>query len=124
MRKLLLIVALSFALAGVAGADDEQLFTSLTAVSATGAGSAVRSVQGTGGRNFTWVTFFTGTPTSINVNLEGSVDGTHYFTLDSSTSTAGEMRHVAYKNVRFVRCNISAYTVNGSTATCEIFGVS
>jgi hypothetical protein len=124
MRKFTKVLAVIFLLAAFAGADDDQLFTSLNAVSATGAGNAVRSVGGTGERNFTWVTFFTGTPTAINVNLEGSVDGTHYYTLDSSTSTSGEMRHIAYKSVRFVRCNISSYTVNGSTASCRIFGVS
>jgi hypothetical protein len=95
---------------------------SLSAVAATGAGTVYASpvVQGKLADRFTWTTTFTGTPTAITVNLQGSIDGTNYFTLDTSTSTTAEMRHVVNKPVRFTRCQISVYTVNGSTATCSL----
>lgn len=56
-----------------------------------------------------------GTYTSININLEGSLDGTNWFTLDSSTAIAGELRHVANKKVRFVRANKTASVTNTGT---------
>lgn len=92
-------------------------FVSLSGVAATGAGS-VLNVNGP--VSITWQTTFTGTPTAITVNLEGSIDGTNYFVLDTSTSTTAEMRHVVNKQVDKLRCNITAYTVNSSTATCSL----
>lgn len=103
---------------------------SLNAVATTGAGDSYQFVP----RNnsyptaITWQTIYTGTPTAITVNLEGCLTNcataANWATLDSSTSTANEMRHVVYKAVPFVRCNISAYTVNGSTATCQFVATS
>ena len=67
-----------------------------------------------------WQMSYTGTPTSITVNLEGSLDGTTWATVDTSTVTTGEIRFLSSKLVRFLRCNVSAYVVNGSTAKCQI----
>jgi hypothetical protein len=108
-----LLVVLLFAIIAWAA----TAFVSLSGVAATGAGTALTVSDRAS--SVTWQTVFTGTPTAITVNLEGSIDGTHYFTLDSSTSTTSEMRHVVNKNVDYLRCNISAYTVNGSTTTCS-----
>lgn len=128
MRKLLSIVLTLLLLAIPALPANTpyqvgQVFTSLNAVAATGAGTgaifSTGQFAGSYPAMFTWQTIYTGTPTAINVNLEGSLDGTNWFTLDSSTSTASEMRHVVNKPIRFLRCNISSYTVNGSTASCQ-----
>lgn len=100
--------------------DAGSLATSLSAVAATGAGDVFITpvINGKIASEYTWQVIYTGTPTAITVNLQGSIDGTNYFTLDSTTATASEMRHVTNKSARFVRCQISAYTVNGSTTTC------
>lgn len=177
----------------------DQLLRSLVGVAATGPGDDYQFTDSTGKpdscSSFTWQTRFTGTPTAITVNLEGSIDavvGTDgavaasataftsakaaflagdvgkaitikgagaagadlvttiaayvsatavtlsdaagttvtgatytygsWFTLDSSTSTTAEMRHVVNKRVQRVRANISAYTVNSSTCTVAIRG--
>lgn len=42
-----------------------------------------------------------------------------WFQLDQSTSTTAEMRHVVNKPILALRCNITVYTVNGSTTTCQ-----
>jgi hypothetical protein len=98
-----------------------QVATSLNAVAATGAGAAFSLPMRDSGYPsvFTWQMVYTGTPSAITATLQGSIDNVNWFVLDTSTSTAGEMRSVAQKPVRFLRCNISAYTVNSSTATCS-----
>ena len=61
-----------------------------------------------------------GTATAITTNFECSVDGgTTYNQFDQSTSTSGEFRSVSNKPSLGCRCNISVYTVNGTTAACQ-----
>lgn len=121
MRKILLtfglLAALVMGLQGQTSIVAGETVTSLSGVAATGAGSVFTLNTS---RNFTWTVVYTGTPTSITIALQGSLDGTTYFDLGSSTSTANSMNHVVDKPVKFVRCNISVYTVNGSTTTCKI----
>lgn len=125
MRKLILcsVIAVLLSAWGFAQTAYQagQVGTSLSAVAATGAGTtfALPMRDGKYPSVFTWTNVYTGTPSAITVNFEGSIDNVTFFTLDSSTNTAGEMKSVANKPVRFVRCNISAYTVNASTATCK-----
>lgn len=69
---------------------------------------------------YAWQVVFTGTPTSITVNLEGSIDGTNWFTIDTSSATTSGLKFVVDKPVEYLRCNISAYVVNSSTATCSL----
>lgn len=58
-----------------------------------------------------WQTAFSGgNPASITVLLEASLDGTNWFTVDTSTSVTGELRTVT-GSYRFVRLNNSAVTV-------------
>jgi hypothetical protein len=71
-------------------------------------------IAGDGGSN---------TFTAVTVNLEGSLDGTHWFQLDQTTNAAGEARSVANKPVRYVRANIVTSTVNAGAPTITvIFG--
>lgn len=74
----------------------------------------------------TFQVLVTSQPTSLSVNLEGSLDNVNWFPLATITaadanwiSGQGEMVHVTYKPVRFLRCNPTQYTPNGSTATCQ-----
>jgi hypothetical protein len=61
-----------------------------------------------------------GTATAITTNFECSVDGgTTYSQFDQSTSTSGEFRSVSNKPALGCRCNITVYTVNGTTAACQ-----
>lgn len=129
MRRILILGVL-LCLCGLAGAQTVTMYkgsaeTSLAAVTSTGAASAylvvTKDSSGNYPTNWTWTNVFTGSPASTNTNLEGSIDAVTWFTLDSSTTTTSEMRHVAYKSVKFVRCNLS--TLSGGTAptaTCKI----
>jgi hypothetical protein len=61
-----------------------------------------------------------GTATAITTNLECSIDGgTTFSQFDQSTSTSGEFRSVSNKPALGCRCNITVYTVNGTTAACQ-----
>jgi hypothetical protein len=123
MKKLFLAAMLL-----MCGAAFGQVTTSLDKVTATGAGASVQPPAAS--RNYTWNTsFLTAGPTSLTVNLEGSLDGVYWYTLDTSTSnsytsatSSGEMRHVVFKPVLFLRCNLAAYT-QGSNAgvSCNIW---
>lgn len=71
--------------------------------------------------SFTWQTIFSGgTPTSGTFLLEGSIDGTTWSTIDTSTSTAGETRSKSGTAYSYFRCNVAAYVRNGTTLTCQI----
>jgi hypothetical protein len=101
-----------------------QLSTSISAVDLTaafGAGSEFALVipnQGT--PNISWVTSFAGgSPGSITVLLEGSLDGLTWFTVDTSSSITGELRNIT-GTYRFLRINNSAVTVGaGITLTAS-----
>src|SRR6267378_777969 len=71
--------------------------------------------------NYTWQVIVSGgTATAITTNFECSLDGgTTYAQFDQSTSTSGETRSVSNKDALGCRCNISVYTVNGTTASCQ-----
>lgn len=84
----------------------------LNAATVTGAGASVElpAVMG----KFTLQTVVTGTPVSVSTTLEGSLDGTNWFVLATSTSVTGDAQHVVDKPVRFVRANLG--TLTGGTA--------
>ena len=69
---------------------------------------------------FTWQTSFAGgTPTSVTVAFQGSLDNSTWFTLDTSTSTAGETRSISGTSAKYFRCNVTAYSRNGTSLTCQ-----
>ncbi len=52
-----------------------------------------------------------GTFTSIQVDLQGSLDGTNWYQLDSSTNVAGEMRSITGKKAKYIRAKVVARVV-------------
>jgi len=69
---------------------------------------------------YSWQVVITGgTASAITTNFECALDGTNFAQFDQSTSTSGEMRSVSNKPALGCRCNISVYTVNGTTAACQ-----
>lgn len=89
---------------------------SITAVSPTQAlttllnAVAVPTVGGTTDTTFllskhTWEIVCTGPPANETTSLEGSINGTTWYVLDTSTITTSEMRHIVNKPVRYVRAN-------------------
>lgn len=69
---------------------------------------------------YTWqVVVSGGTASAITTNFECAIDGTNYAQFDQSTSTSGETRSVSNKPALGCRCNITTYTVNGTTAACQ-----
>lgn len=65
-------------------------------------------------KTFTFQTVVTGTPTSFTLTYQGSLDGVNWFTLGTSTATAGDAQHIVDKPAMFVRATLSALT--GGTA--------
>lgn len=66
--------------------------------------------------NHTWVIKSdTGSkPGSMEVNLQGSLDGTNWFNLDTSTTITSEIRHIANKAVKFIRAKLREISGGGS----------
>jgi len=74
----------------------------------------------------TWQYTFAGgaQPTSHTTGLYGSIDGTNYYLLDSSSCITctfqngqqGELRHVVNKGVKWLSCGISALTLGSATS--------
>lgn len=136
MKRVLLalfaLVALAFGATQVAY-QYGTLATSLSAVATTGSGTefALPIVNNEHPGKITWQYKFGANatqPTSHTTALEGSIDNTNWFVLDTSSSitsvfasgNAGEMRHVVNKNVYYLRCNISALTIGSAVSeTCQ-----
>lgn len=91
-------------------------FTTLSGATSAGVGVA-RDLEGTFGTHHCEV-FYTGAPSSIAVDLEGSHDGANWFRLVTlSGVTTGRMRGVSTSLLaRFVRANITDLT-GGSSPT-------
>jgi hypothetical protein len=70
---------------------------------------------------YTWEVIVSGgTATAITTNFECSIDGnTTVSTMDTSTSTTGEVRSVVNRPALGCRCNITVYTTNSTTAACQ-----
>jgi len=69
---------------------------------------------------FTWQSITTGSPGGVSLTLEGSIDGTTWSTLDTSTATGGEVRSVTGKPMRQLRCNLVTFTGGAApTMTCQ-----
>lgn len=73
-----------------------------------------------------WQVIVSSQPTSITVKFEGSLDNANWFTLSTIASTdtgwvsgQGELVPLPSVPVRFIRCNPTQYTANGSTASCQ-----
>lgn len=62
----------------------------------------------------TWQTVFSSAPSAVNVVLQLSIDGTTYYTFDTSTDTAGEIRTVN-TSAKFARIRLVSKTGGGTT---------
>lgn len=71
---------------------------------------------------FTWTVIQAGTaPATIQVDLQGSIDGINYFALDSTTTVSSfQMRHIAYKPIRFIRAKLTTLTGGDGTTAIKV----
>jgi hypothetical protein len=117
MKKLLFIFI--FLLSTNALAQSTLTFgfaqNSLTANSgAAGTIGTAYTLPGNPASVVTWQSSYSSTPTAITLLLQGSLDNTNWFTLDTTTNTAGEIRTIV-TSVKFVRTNISVKTGSFNT---------
>lgn len=69
--------------------------------------------------NHTWQVIYTGTASAIDVKLQGSVDNSNWFDLDTyDTASSPTMRHVVNKPINYIRANLVTFT-NGTTMTVK-----
>ncbi len=66
-----------------------------------------------------WTTKFASAPSAVSVKLQGSLDNSVWFDLDSSTSTAGESKSVTDIACVFIRAQKASQT-DGGALTVEI----
>lgn len=71
-------------------------------------------------RTFAFQSVVTGTPTSFTNTYEGSLNGTNWYTLGTSTATAGDAQFVVDKPARYVRATLSALT-GGTAPTITVY---
>ena len=95
------------------------MFTSLAAVTGTGAGSSWR---GNPSSDFSFQVICTGSPTAVVVDVEGSLDGHTYSQVTQHTFSAGEITagtalfHLVQSPLAKVRLNLTTLT-GGSSPT-------
>jgi hypothetical protein len=123
MRKTFLSLFLAITLSSPLYAQFTLSFgflqNSLTASSggASTAGTAF-ALMGNPASVVTWTYSFSVNPSSVTMLLQGSVDNTSWYTLDSSTVVDGAQRSVT-TSTKFIRCYISAKP-DGGTTTCSL----
>lgn len=54
-------------------------------------------------------------PAALDIELQGTIDGVNWFTLDSSTNTEGEAKFIDGKLVDFIRVKINEFDYEGET---------
>ena len=57
-------------------------------------------------KNYAWEIIIAGNPNAVEVDLEGSIDGTNWFIIDTSYTTTKELRYVSDKQIAYVRANL------------------
>lgn len=62
------------------------------------------------GYNVTWQLVYSSAPSAVSCILEVSLDNTNWFTIDTSTATAGEKRTLPYVMAKFIRITQSSRT--------------
>lgn len=90
---------------------------SLAAVTGTGAGSTIEYGQSL--KDFgVQLVIAGGTLSALSVTLQGSLDGTNWFTLGSAiTTTTSSYTAITGNPVCFVRLNVGTFTVNTGSPT-------
>ena len=95
------------------------LLTLLNAVAAPTVG-ATNNISTTFPSKMTWEIVITGAPANETTLLEGSINGTTWYTLDTSTTTTSEMRHVGLKPITYIRANCTV--LPSGTCTVRFLG--
>lgn len=72
------------------------------------------ALPGQDGSSITWQSVFSSAPSAVNVVLQLSNDGITYYTVDTSTNTAGEIR-TFNTSARFARARLVSKTDGGTT---------
>lgn len=93
----------------------------LLQASAVGAGAGVDLTYGKG--TFTVQTVVTGAPTAVSLTLQGSLDGTNWTTLATSTSTTGDQQYAVDKPQRYIRANLGTLT-GGTAPTVTVYCIA
>lgn len=97
-----------------------SLLTLLNAVAAPTVGATNNLTFVTG--KMTWEIVIGGALATQSTNLEGSLNGTTWYVLDTSTVVTSEMRHVALKPVQYIRGNCTAQGAGGGNVTVRFIG--
>lgn len=104
---------MSIALNPISGIDGPQ--KSLNAANATGAGSVVSFSRPR--RNFSMQVSFTGGSPTVKVNLQGTIDGSNWFTITSFDTGAGGANNgiVSAVDVVVLAARANLETLSGGT---------
>ena len=89
----------------------------LNAVTATGASSTYQTKVEAA--YFTWQITATGSPTTVSCALQVSNDGSTWTTIDTSTTTTEETRHVTGYSFKYFRANLATLS-GGTTPTITV----
>ena len=134
IRDFILIAAMCFVLGfvGLAYSDSAVVHNSanrpahtevlplFTAYSTTGAAGTVYDL-GFLASEHTWMVDFTGSPTSVLLILQGTVDGANWFNLREFTGTADAMEHIVNRPIRKIRAYLTTLDA-GSVTVRSIHG--
>lgn len=70
-------------------------------------------------RSFTMYKTIVGVFSALVVALEGSIDGTNWFSIGTDSTTAAGVTHVADKPCLFLRANVTTFT-GGTSVSADV----
>jgi hypothetical protein len=124
MKKILLIISSLLVLTlpiQARAQDTASVNTVVTSLNSSAGGASTAgtafATPGNPASMITWTTAFASAPASVTILLQGSLDSSTYYTLDTSTNVNGEIRSITTA-AKFFRCFISAKSGGGNT-TCS-----
>lgn len=97
-------------------------FNSLSGAGAVGVGAAVNLENCYS--NFSLQTNVVNAATAVSVTLEGSLNGTNWFVLATSTSVTGDMQFSTGRPVSYVRANLGTLTTAAGATVSAWIGAS
>ncbi len=102
----------------VSGVFSGEVFTSLNAATAVGAGdvAAIGGPAALGGvpRKIAWEKRVTGGPAAVQVDIEGSLDNSNWYQLDTENTTGNTFREITQRGAKFIRARL--VTLTGGTS--------
>jgi len=97
-------------------------YATLLNTGTTGAGTS-QDKTALAPRSHAWEVKYSAAPSTVSLRLEGSLDGTNWYTVDSYATATNTLRWVVDKPVRYVRGYLASWVGTSKTVAVRWLGI-